>query len=254
LDEIVDYGEQEYFQMIYTLTSVASDYKWQLDDMGVDYTKVNDFELFYSMLIKRYSQDKTSILFGDLDFTKFGIFTNTSNNEVCMMQEVIETHKHEKIYGKYDKYIKPLMKVFHIKPKYTESQENKQIIIDGYTYQLIIEFIRKMHGLKRNNQVPANESTKRILIEDAREEYRLSQNKEYHSYLLNIISAMINNEGFKYNHDNVWSMKIYAFLDSVRRISKIKNAELLLQSGYSGNGISFKDIDKKQLDWLGELD
>ena len=49
-------------------------------------------------------------------------------------------------------------------------------------------------------------------------------------------------------------MKINAFMDSVKRISKIKNAELLLQSGYSGFGINLKEIkDKKQLDWLGEL-
>ena len=61
-------------------------------------------------------------------------------------------------------------------------------------------------------------------------------------------------EGFKYNHEQVWNMKINAFMDSVKRIGKIKNAQLLLQSGYSGFGISFDDIDKKQIDWLGELD
>lgn len=69
-----------------------------------------------------------------------------------------------------------------------------------------------------------------------------------------MISAMINSEGFKYNHEQVWNMKINAFMDSVKRIGKIKNAQLLLQSGYSGFGISFDDIDKKQIDWLGELD
>lgn len=62
---------------------------------------------------------------------------------------------------------------------------------------------------------------------------------------------MINSEGFKYNHEQVWNMKINAFMDSVKRIGKIKNAQLLLQSGYSGFGISFDDIDKKQIDWLG---
>ena len=65
---------------------------------------------------------------------------------------------------------------------------------------------------------------------------------------------MVNCEGFKYNHSQVWDMKINAFMDSVRRISKIKNADLLLQSGYSGFGVNLKDINKKQLDWLGELE
>ena len=65
---------------------------------------------------------------------------------------------------------------------------------------------------------------------------------------------MINSEGFKYNHDQVWGMKINAFMDSVKRIGKIKNADLLLQSGYSGFGVNLKEIDNKQLDWLGELE
>ncbi len=114
--------------------------------------------------------------------------------------------------------------------------------------------MRKIHGLRKNEQIPANESTKQILIEDAREEYNLYKDKEIKSQLLNQISAMVNSEGFKYNHSNVWEMKIYAFLDSVKRISKIKNAELLLQSGYSGYGIDLKTINDKQIDWLGELD
>ena len=65
---------------------------------------------------------------------------------------------------------------------------------------------------------------------------------------------MINSEGFKYNHSQVWDMKINAFMDSVKRIPKIKNAFLLLQSGYSGFGVDLKKIQNKQLDWLGELD
>ena len=102
--------------------------------------------------------------------------------------------------------------------------------------------------------MPANNSTKMVLIEDAKDELERNKNKKYTSQLKNLISAMINSEGFKYNHAQVWDMKINAFMDSVKRISKIKDANLLLQSGYSGYGINLKDVDKKQLDWLGELE
>jgi hypothetical protein len=227
LDEICKYGEKKYYQMINTLTSVGADLKWQLADIGIDYTKIGDFELFYNILIKGYTKEQTSIIFGSLDFTKFEIYDNTQNGEICMAQKV--------------------------KPD-DNSPNAEMIVIDSYTYQVIIDYLRKMHGFKRNDQLPANESTKQILIDDDREAYEMSKNKEYHSQLLNLISAMVNSEGFKYNHDTVWSMKIFAFTDSVRRILKIKNAELLLQSGYSGYGINLKEIDKKQLDWTGELD
>lgn len=116
-----------------------------------------------------------------------------------------------------------------------------------------MDYLRKVHGVYKDEKIPANNTTKMILIEDAREEFEQNKNKEHHSQLVNLISSMVNSEGFKYNHSQVWDMKINAFMDSVKRISKIKNAELLLQSGYSGFGINLKEIDEKQLDWLGEL-
>lgn len=218
LDEICRYGEKQYWSMIYTLTSVGADMKFQLFDMGLDYTKIKDFELFSSLLCKNFTQEKTEILLGDIDFSMFQLYQKKNSEDVVM----------------YD--------------------EKNDITIDEYTYSIIVDILRKIHGLKRNDQTPANESTKQILIEDAREEYERNKNKEYHSQLKNMISAMINSEGFKYNHSEVWNMKINAFMDSVKRITKIKNADLLLQSGYSGFGVNLKEVSNKQIDWLGELE
>ena len=120
-------------------------------------------------------------------------------------------------------------------------------------YDACIPCLRRMHGILRNDQIPANESTRRILIEDAREEYLLSKDKPFKSLLLPLISTMINMPGFKRDDSSVWDMKIYAFMDSVKRISKIQNAGLLLQSGYSGFGVDLQKIDKKQLDYMGDL-
>ena len=117
-----------------------------------------------------------------------------------------------------------------------------------------MDYLRQVHSIEKDERMPANKSTKMILIEDAKEEYERNKNKEYHSRLKNLVSAMVNSEGFKYNHSQVWDMKINAFMDSVKRITKIKNADVLLQSGYSGFGIDLKKTDKKKLDWLGELD
>lgn len=204
--------------MVYSLTSTPADLKWQLHEIGIDYAKIGEFELFYRVLTKGYSLEKTSIIFGTLDFTKFELCMNRENDSIVL-------------YDPAD-----------------------GIVIDEYTYVLITEILRKIHGLHKNMQLPGNESTKQILLEDAREEYLLNKTKESHSQLKNLISAMINCEGFKYSHRTIWDMKIYAFMDSVKRVSKIKNAQLLLQSGYSGFGVSLKELDNKQIDWLGELE
>ena len=71
LREIVNYGEQQYYSMIYQLTATPQSMKVQLWDMGIDYTKITPYELFYLILYKLYSQEKTSIIFGNLDITKF---------------------------------------------------------------------------------------------------------------------------------------------------------------------------------------
>ena len=218
LDEICDYGECAYWSMIYTLTSTGADLKFQLDDMGIDYTQISDFQLFYSLLAPSCDQSKTYIITGDLDFTNCPLMQNKSSEEIVM----------------YD--------------------AAQGILIDQQTYLKFAQILRNIHGLKRNAQLPANEATKRILIEDAREEYERGKDKPYISQLKNLVSAMINCPGFKYDHSQVWNMKINAFLDSVKRISKIKNADLLLQSGYSGFGINLKEIPDKQLNWMGELD
>ena len=46
LQQIVDFGEKEYFYAIYTLISVGADLKWQLWEKGIDYTEIEDYELF----------------------------------------------------------------------------------------------------------------------------------------------------------------------------------------------------------------
>ena len=130
----------------------------------------------------------------------------------------------------------------------------EEVTIDEYTYNVIVDYICKSHVIERDLKIPMNNTTKEILIQDARDEMIANQNKKYKSRLRNLISSMVNSEGFKYNHSQVWEMKINAFMDSVKRISKIKTANLLLQSGYSGFGIDLKEINKKQLDWQGELE
>ena len=271
LDEICNYGEREYYSMVYNLTATPQSMKVQLWDMGVDYTTITPFELFYNILYKAYSQGKTSIIFGDLDFTKFQVMQRKDDESILLYQEVlvgdIYNLKHELVYHfsnlldasrfvgcEVDDLIEELSKSNKYNNFIFSNMQLESIIIDEFTYNVIMDYLRQVHIIHKDEKMPANNTTKMILIEDDREEYEKNKNKEYHSQLKNMVSAMINSEGFKYNHSEVWNMKINAFMDSVKRISKIKNADLLLQSGYSGFGVNLKEVSNKQIDWLGELD
>lgn len=222
LGKIKKYGERKYFSMVHTLCSVGADLKWQLDDIGIDYTKISDYELFYSILARGYSKEDTKILFGNvLDFSQMQIVHDDNIDDNVMIQVL---------------------------------DDGKQIRIDRFIYSSVVNILRKMHKIKRNDELPGNEMTRQILIDDAREEYEENKNKPSKSYLLPLISTMVNSEGFKRDDTTVFDMKIRAFMDSVSRVSKIKCAELLLQSGYSGFGIDLKKIDKEALNYMGELD
>lgn len=218
LAEICDYGEQEYYSMLYQLTATPQSMKVQLWDIGIDYTKITSYELFCSFIYKLYPQEKTSIIFGDLDFTKFEITQRKDDHSVLLYQII----------------------------------NGEQVIMDEFTYNMIMDYLRQVHSIHKDEKMPANETTKMILIEDEREEYARNRSKVHHSYLKNLISTIVGNSN--YNHQTIWNVKINAFMDSVKRFSKIKNADLLLQSGYSGFGVNLKEISENKLDYFGELD
>ena len=67
--DIAEFGEKDFFSVVHTITAIPSDMKSNLDDMGLDWVEVEDFELFM-MLAQTLTPDKTSILFGELNFSK----------------------------------------------------------------------------------------------------------------------------------------------------------------------------------------
>jgi hypothetical protein len=125
------------------------------------------------------------------------------------------------------------------------------ITIDRFVYMQIVDVVRKIHGFKRNNEMPGNEITKRDLIDDARDEAMMAAQKPYKSVLKPLISALAVKTG-QLGSDNIWNTKIYMFFDAIKRINRIQDATLLLQGAYSGFA-SLKGVDKSRLDWAGEL-
>lgn len=218
LGEICDYGEIQYFSIVNHIIATPQSMKAQLWKSDIDFTTITPYQLFL-LSYKSFSPENTKLIFGNFDFT----------------QLILKKDEEENIYLGYE--------------------NNPDVVINESIYDRMVNYLCKSHMIERDLKEPMNETTKMILIEDALESLNSKDDKSYHSILKNLISAMINSPGFKYNHEQVWTMKINAFMDSVKRISKIKNADLLLQSGYSGFGINLKkDVDKKQLDWLGELE
>lgn len=248
LGQIEEFGEKRYFSAIHTLTASGADLKWQLwDYAGIDYTQIEDYELFVTFICQIVSSRKKiykemmdnpdeyaeqiasfteeqfadlkrnplQLILKDIDLADFNLYTLKDTNQLIL----------------YD--------------------EEHDITIDRAVYAQIVDVVRKMHGLKRNNEIPANENTKMILIEDAREAAQIASGKPYKSTLKPLISALMV-KACMCGDDRIWDMKINMFLDSIKRINKIQDAQLLLQGAYSGFA-SLKGVDRDRLDWAGDI-
>lgn len=216
LGEIADWGEQKYFSFIYSFTSTPTDLKYQLYLGGVDWNNISDYDLFL-LMYKTFSREVSEIVFGNMDFTKFEIMIRNDDDIVL-----------------YD--------------------ADSDILIDRSIYEIAVSYLRDTHNLKKNVEKAMNETTKTVLLEEAKEQMEMNQNNKYHSFLLPLISTMTNMEGFKYSWSTVWDMKINAFMDAVERVLHIKNVELLLSSGYSGFGVDLKKINKNDLNYFSRSD
>lgn len=60
LGEIADFGEERYFQMLSAICGSPSDFMVALDDMGIRYEEITDFQLFL-MLTRNLTPDDTRI-------------------------------------------------------------------------------------------------------------------------------------------------------------------------------------------------
>ena len=248
IDQIIEFGEKRYFSTVQTLTGVGADFKWQLwDYFGIDYTQIDDFELFKKMICGLLSSKKK--IYKELKEHPEQFEEHTSKmteedweellfNPISLILKDLDFADFEECESSKD-------------PETILYDEEHDITIDRFVYARMVDAVRKIHGFKRNNQLPANDITKMFLIDDAREEAMAAAKKEYKSMLKPLISALAVKTG-QLGSDSIWNTKVNMFFDAIKRINKIQDATLLLQGAYSGFA-SLKGVDKDRLDWAGEI-
>ena len=217
--DIVDYGENEYFSMAQTLCSTPSSMMVALDDMGLNYMKISDFELFM-MLSQSLMPDATKLLLGDLDLTKFKPHQIKDTEEAILVYEG------------------------------TEHDENP-IVISSIIYDVLTTYIRKMHGFKKEFRPAGNELTRKAMIRLARQDAEVAKNKPRESFLRPIISSVKCRQG--YSIDYIKQMGIFELMDDLSRLNVIVNADAALGGMFSGF-VDTKKMDKTVLNWTRNIE
>lgn len=248
IDQIIEFGEKRYFHSVHCLTGVGADFKWQLwDYFNIDYTTIDDFDLFKKLIWQTLSSKKN--IYKELK-------ENPEQYEEYI-DKMTEEDWEELLFNPISLVLKDIDFADFEEYESDKSQETilydkeHDITIDRFVYTRIVDAVRKIHGFKRNNELPANERTKMDLIDDARDDAMAASQKEYKSVLKPLISALAVKTG-QFGSDSIWNTKINMFFDAIKRINKIQDATLLLQGAYSGFA-SLKGVDKTRLDWAGDI-
>lgn len=211
IGEILD-NERHYYNLISSLTATPFQYMVQLDDMGIDYTTVTDYELFLN-LFSIYAKSDLSLLFGELDTSDFSVFVNTKTNSQVLYSSM------------------------------------NQLTIDEEVYQHLTESIRRIHLLEKVKSKPGNDLAKKYLLEKERKKQQRQQRKPYESYLEKLVVALVNTNEFPYNYETCMALSLYNFNQSFRQIQKKIHFDNTMIGVYSGT-IDTSQLSSDCLSWV----
>lgn len=209
--DILD-NEAAYYGLVSIVTAMPIDMMVLLDDAGIDFTSIDEWELFLLMFGGLKSQD-THLVFGELDLSKFQLAVNEQNGHVILLDS-----EHD-------------------------------IVIDRAIHSQAANILRKIHHLKRNLHKPANEEAKKFMIERARAKQRRNSSRTENSQLETLIVAMVNTEQYKYDFESTKGLSIFQFNECVRQIINKVDYEHRMYGVYTGT-INAKELSQDELNWL----
>lgn len=209
--EILEH-EDAYYGIVSSFTAMPVDYMVPLDDAGIDFMKINAFELFL-LLFKGLQQEDTSLVLGGLDLSKFKYAINESTGKILLVDD------------------------------------EDDIKIDRAIHAQIADALRRVHHLEKNRHRAGNDEARKYMLEKARRKAARSKGRQMDSQIEPLIVAMVNAEQFKYGFTEVLDLSIYQFNESLRHIVKKVEYDNRMHGVYSGT-VNIKDLSQEDLNWL----
>ena len=236
IGDILEFGDTKFYSILNLFCSNPTSLRLQLWRMGIDWNKISDFELFSQIIVHNFTPKDTYLLFGNLNFSWFE-YVHDNKKDCNLLIYIPRNENGEMISVDY----------------------NDAIVIDEFIYTKIVKYLCLMFNLHFKIELAKNKATKEAMIWE--DEMNLNAENEKRkkmecskSFLLPLISAMVNHPGFKYKTNELKEIGIVQFMDSVKRLQIYENSTALLKGMYSG----FIDISKdknlqKQINWLKDL-
>ena len=222
--EIIDFGEDQYFNILNIFTRKPYDMAVELFDSGIDYQSINEWDLFFNIATK-IPIELSCILFGKLNFQDFTLHVNEENGLKCLVNKF-----------------------------------NNDFRIDEVIYKKIISYLRYSHFISEKVEYDVgNNAAKKFLIERMRrkqkkllKDYQLGKIKKQ-SQISNMIKYCISNRIFQYNSNTIKNMKLDVLYDFFYLTIYNKERDNLMFGVYSGTIDTTKMKDKSILNVIPDL-
>lgn len=209
--ELIEH-EDDYYANIALIVATPYDMMVQLDDMKIDFTKINDWDLF-CLLFKELQTRDLSLIFDGLDLRDFVTAQNKQNGNTILINP------------------------------------NTGVKIDMAIHDQICRYLRKTLGLKKNDKKPANEEARLFMIERARKKIMRRKKQLVESQIEKYIIALVNTQEFPYNYESVLDLTINQFYASLHQVVKKVKFDNLMIGCYAGT-VNMKELDQNELNWI----
>lgn len=204
--------EDGYYGLVSMFTAVPVDMMVQLDEVGVDFTTINDYELFL-LLFPAIQQMDTSLVLGDLDLSSFRI-TVSEVNQMPIIED-----------------------------------PDTGVIIDRGIHGHIASALRKIHHMEKNRRKPGNDEAKAFMLERAKKKAKRRASTKQDSMLEEQIVALVCTEQYKYDFERTLELTIYQFQESLHQIIKKIDYDNRMYGVYAGT-VSAKNLSEYEMNWL----
>lgn len=205
-------NEDKYYETVYTIIATPYDLMVQLDDNGIDFTKISSFDLF-CLLFGHMKELDTSLVFGDLDMSKFTIAVNTQNGS-----HVLRDEEHD-------------------------------ITIDRAIHGQICACLRKILNIPKTEKTPGNEEARLYMLQKARKKAKRKKKQQPESQLEDTIIALVNTAEFPYDYESVKGITIYQFYASLKQIVHKVKFDKTMIGVYAGT-VQFDKLSNDERSWI----
>ncbi len=205
-------NEDDYYGNVALIVATPYDMMVQLDDMKIDFTQINEWDLFLLLFNELRTRD-LSLIFDGLDLRDFVTAENKQNGTFIL-----------------------------VNPK-------TGVKIDRAIHDQICRYLRKTLRLQKNDKRPANEEARKYLIERTRTKLKRRRKQLVESQIEKYIVALVNTSEFPYTYESVLGLTINQFYASLHQIVKKIKYDKLMIGCYAGT-VNMKELDQNELNWI----